>query len=105
MKSACDMNLQQVTFESDAQVVVEAMHTSHVGVSVFSTLISSFKRLFLNSNFEVKFVKPQANLVAHLLARVANSWASRCVFYSIPPRAAISLHFSRMGGVYLIQLE
>ncbi|KAK2411069.1 FT-interacting protein [Trifolium repens] len=29
MKSACDMNLQQVTFESDAQVVVEAMHTSH----------------------------------------------------------------------------
>jgi hypothetical protein len=41
MKSACDMNLQQVTFESDAQVVVEVIHTNHVGESVFSTLISS----------------------------------------------------------------
>jgi hypothetical protein len=51
----------------------------------------------------VKFVKRQA--IAHLLARAANSWASRCVFYFIPPRAANSLHFSRMSGVYLIQLE
>ncbi|KAK2429281.1 ankyrin repeat-containing protein [Trifolium repens] len=40
-----------------------------------SLLISSIKNLlFLNSNFEVKFVKRQANSVAHMLARVAGQF-------------------------------
>jgi hypothetical protein len=79
------MNMSNIIFETDAQVVAGAIHTKHVGVSLFSTLISNIKNLLLlNSNFEVKFVKRQANSVAHKLVRTANSWASRCVFHLIP---------------------
>jgi ribonuclease HI len=86
MQTTCNMNLENIIFESDAQVVTDAVHATNVGISMFSTIISSIKDLLLlNPNFEVKFVKRQANSVAHKLARAANSWASRCVFYSIPP--------------------
>jgi ribonuclease HI len=86
MKTACIMNLDKIIFECDSQLVVNAIHANHDGASAFSIIISSIKNLLLlNSNFEVKFVKRQANLVAHKLARAANSWASRCDFYSIPP--------------------
>jgi ribonuclease HI len=85
MKTACIMNLDKIIFECDSQLVVNAIHANHDGASAFSIIISSIKNLLLlNSNFEVKFVKRQANLVAHKLARAANSWASRCDFYSIP---------------------
>ncbi|CAJ2667453.1 unnamed protein product [Trifolium pratense] len=87
MKAACTMNRQHITFESDSQLVVGAIQDANYnGASIFSIIISNIKNLLLlNSNFEVKFVKRQANLVAHKLARVAKSWASRCDFYSIPP--------------------
>jgi hypothetical protein len=35
-------------------------------------------------NFEVKFIRRQANSVAHALARAANSWASFHRFEIIP---------------------
>ncbi|PNX77970.1 hypothetical protein L195_g033943 [Trifolium pratense] len=61
-------------FESDSQTVVRALQTSYGGVSMFSVLISSIKNMLpLNSNFDVKFIKRQANSVAHKLARVADS--------------------------------
>jgi ribonuclease HI len=86
MRMACNMNMHKVMFETDAQIVVGAANSNHVGVSLFSTIICNIKNLLLlNPNFEVKFVKRQANSVAHKLARAANSWASRCVFYSVPP--------------------
>jgi ribonuclease HI len=86
MKEAHNMNLTHISFETDSQIVVKALQTSYVGVSLFCVLISSIKNmLLLNSNFEVKFINRQANSVAHKLARVAGSWASRCIFYLIPP--------------------
>jgi ribonuclease HI len=85
MRVACDLNMHNVIFETDAQVVAGAAYSRHVGVSLFSTIILNIKNLLLlNPNFEVKFVKRQANSVAHKLARAANSWASRCIFYSVP---------------------
>ncbi|KAK2418779.1 hypothetical protein QL285_040944 [Trifolium repens] len=85
MRVACDMNMHNVNFETDAQVVAGAVHSRHVGVSLFSTIILNIKNLLLlNPNFKVKFVKRQANSVAHKLARAANFWASRCIFYSVP---------------------
>jgi hypothetical protein len=60
MQVASTMNLAYITFESDAQ------HADQEGVSIFSIIISSIKNLLhLSSNFKVKFVKRQANLVAH----------------------------------------
>jgi hypothetical protein len=86
MQAAYNRNMDNVIFESDAQVVTGVVHANHVGRSLFSALISSIKNLLLvKPNFEVKFVKRQANLVAHKLARAAISWASHCIFYSIPP--------------------
>jgi hypothetical protein len=49
----------------------------------FETLLDRINRIPLNPNFEVKFVKRQANSVAHKLAKATNLWVSPCVFYSI----------------------
>jgi DNA transposition AAA+ family ATPase len=63
MESASHMHLEHIVFESDSQLVVNAMEILNL---VYLTL--SIKILLvLNSNFEVKFVKHQANSVAHLL--------------------------------------
>jgi ribonuclease HI len=51
-------------FESDSQIVIDVISSSRHGVSEFSTLISQIQSLLLLvSNFEVKFVRRQANLV------------------------------------------
>jgi ribonuclease HI len=61
-----------VIIESDSQVVIEAISHGHQGASKFSSIISSIKSLLLLvPNFEVKFFRRQANMVAHFLARAA----------------------------------
>jgi ribonuclease HI len=76
----------QVIFESDSKVVVDAIHSRNVGVSEFCSIISSIQSLLLlYPNFEVKFVKRQANSVAHTLARAAYSKTSRYIYDLIPP--------------------
>jgi ribonuclease HI len=74
-----------IIFESDAKVVVDAIHATHHGNSEWSSLISSIK-LLLHSypNFEVKFIKWQANIATHTLARAAYSWPSCMFFNSVP---------------------
>ncbi|XP_058756177.1 uncharacterized protein LOC131629404 [Vicia villosa] len=66
--------------------VVQAIHSDHEGGSEFSLIIMSIKILLhVFSNFEVKFIRRQANSVAHSLAKAANSWARRSVIHMIPP--------------------
>jgi hypothetical protein len=58
-------------------VLVDAIHMKRRGNSVFLSIVHdivSFMSSFIN--FEVKFVMRQTNLVAHTLARAANSWGS-----------------------------
>jgi hypothetical protein len=56
------------------------------GVSEFCAIISSMAAsLSLHPSFEVKFVRRQANMDAHTLARVAISWASHRIIEIIPP--------------------
>ncbi|XP_058762257.1 uncharacterized protein LOC131635640 [Vicia villosa] len=43
------------------------------------------KVIFESDAQQVKFIKRQANLVAHSLAKAANSWTRRSVINSIPP--------------------
>jgi len=53
------------------------------GDSEFYTIVFSIiYQLSLHFNFEVKFVRKQANMVAHNLARAACSWVSHCIFNS-----------------------
>jgi ribonuclease HI len=76
---------RNVIFESDSKLVVDAISSTHNGISEFSTLITHIQSLLRSHNyFEVKYVKRQANNVAHTLARAAYSMSSRRVYDSIP---------------------
>ncbi|XP_058774289.1 uncharacterized protein LOC131648555 [Vicia villosa] len=72
--SAINLQLESVIFESDSQNTVQAILSNHKGCSDFSSIISSIHVLLLNfPNFEVKFVKRQANSVAHAITKAADS--------------------------------
>jgi ribonuclease HI len=74
-----------VVFESDSKNLVDAIHHLRGGNSEFSLLVSNINNfLACNQNFLVKFVRRQANMVAHTLARAAISWARRCTFKTLP---------------------
>ncbi|GAU20010.1 hypothetical protein TSUD_273450 [Trifolium subterraneum] len=85
MEEARDKGLDRVQFESDSKVLVEAIHMKRRGNSEFLSIVHdiiSFMSSFLN--FEVKFIRRQANSVAHTLARAASSWSSFHRFENIP---------------------
>ncbi|GAU24451.1 hypothetical protein TSUD_364350 [Trifolium subterraneum] len=77
MEEARHRGLNRVQFESDSKVLIEAIHMKHRGNSEFLSIVHDILSLMSSFiNFEVKFVRRQANLVAHTLARAANSWAN-----------------------------
>jgi ribonuclease HI len=64
----------RVVFESDSSTLVQALSSPGRGDSEFYAIVSSIIYLLsLHSNFEVKFVRRQANMVAHTLARAVCS--------------------------------
>ncbi|GAU38425.1 hypothetical protein TSUD_396050 [Trifolium subterraneum] len=74
MKEMARRGFIYVIFETDSKRVVEATQRPHNGVSEFSSIICNIQNILsLNSNFNMKFVKRQANMVAHKLARAAIS--------------------------------
>ncbi|GAU45117.1 hypothetical protein TSUD_183250 [Trifolium subterraneum] len=85
MEEARYRGLDRVQFESDSKVLIEVIHMKRRGNSEFLSIIHDILSLMSSFiNFEVKFVRRQANLVAHTLARAANSWASFHRFENIP---------------------
>ncbi|GAU45740.1 hypothetical protein TSUD_77650 [Trifolium subterraneum] len=85
MEEARHRGLNRVQFESDLKVLIEAIHVKRRGNSEFLSIVHDILSLMSSFiNFEVKFVRRQANLVAHTLARAANSWASFHRFENIP---------------------
>jgi len=80
--------LYNIIFESDLKVLVDAVHSVAVGISEFSSIVLNIRGLLSSiSNFEVKFFRHQANILAHNLVKVASSSAIRQVFffYFVPP--------------------
>ncbi|GAU48531.1 hypothetical protein TSUD_98640 [Trifolium subterraneum] len=76
MEEARHRGLNRVQFESDSKVLIEVIHMKRRN-SEFLLIVHDILSLMSSFiNFEVKFVRRQANLVAHTLARAANSWAS-----------------------------
>ncbi|XP_058746265.1 uncharacterized protein LOC131619152 [Vicia villosa] len=74
IQSATTLHNIPVIFESDSQQVVKALSSSSSGNSEFYLIIKSIKLLLLEfPNFEVKFIKRQANMVAHTLDKAVNS--------------------------------
>jgi ribonuclease HI len=93
MRAMVNRGITHVIFESDSKIVVDAIHTSRDGVSEFSSLICNIKNTLLsNSNFVVKFVRRQANMVAHSLARAAISRPRRDVIDILPTCIATLLY-------------
>jgi ribonuclease HI len=81
MKKVECIGLRNVIFETDSKSVVDAIHRRVNGISEFSSLIVMIKNvLSLFSNFQVKFIKRQANTVAHKLAITIVSWLRRYIF-------------------------
>jgi ribonuclease HI len=80
--------ITHVIFESDSKsIVVAILPIYHVrgGSSEFCFLISQINSILsCNPNFVVKFIKQQANMVAHTLARAVISQSRRCTFESLP---------------------
>jgi ribonuclease HI len=77
--------ISHVVVETDSKSLVDAIHHLHVGSSEFSLLVCQIKNvLFANPNFMVRFVKRQANIVAHTLAMAAISRPRRCTFDRLP---------------------
>jgi ribonuclease HI len=92
MEEAIHRGLSPIIFESDSKLVVDAISSRQSGVSEFSILISRIQSMLsANNYFEVKYVKRQANKVAHYLARAAFSLSSRRVFDLVPPCIATYL--------------
>ncbi|GAU30833.1 hypothetical protein TSUD_267530 [Trifolium subterraneum] len=74
MEEARHRGPHRVQFESDSKVLVEAIHMKRRGNSEFLSIVHDILSLMSSFiNFEVKCVRRQANLVAHTLARAANS--------------------------------
>ncbi|MCH81027.1 cytochrome P450, partial [Trifolium medium] len=85
LKVMTQRGISHVIFETDSKTVVDAIHHLRGGSSEFSFIIRRINNILLcNPNFKVKFVKRQANMVAHTLARAAISWPSRCTFETLP---------------------
>jgi len=73
----------RVVFESNSSTLVQAPSSPSHGDSEFYAIVSIIiYQLSLYSNFEVKFVRRQANIVAHTLTRTIYSWANHRIFYS-----------------------
>lgn len=70
IQAAIHMQLDCVIFESDSQMVVQAIHISYGDNSEFSLIIRSIKS-FLHCilNFEVKFANHQVNSIVHLFTK------------------------------------
>ncbi|XP_024634710.1 uncharacterized protein [Medicago truncatula] len=81
-----DMQFDNVDFETDSKLTVDAFLATRNDLSEFGSIMTSCRSLFRNlfSNSRVEFVRRQANAVAHALAREATSLASPAVYYDIP---------------------
>jgi ribonuclease HI len=93
MRAMVQRGVSHAIFESDSKSLVDAIKHIHAGVSDFSLIVQQINNvLSLNPNFMVRFVKRQANIVAHTLARAAISWPRRCNIDSLPHCISSYLH-------------
>jgi len=83
---ARDLQLVNMNFETDSKTVVDNIYGKMQSVSDYSAIINGCRRLIACDlpNFDVKFIKREANKVDHSLARDAPCYASFRIFIRIP---------------------
>jgi ribonuclease HI len=85
IKLAVERGYQSVTFESDCRFVVEAVNTTQVPQNEVGDIISSCQELLsFHNHFSVKYVRRQANEVAHSIARASLSYPRPHIFNDVP---------------------
>ncbi|XP_020225309.1 uncharacterized protein LOC109807197 [Cajanus cajan] len=81
----CDQGYTRVILESDSKQVVEDILNSNIYYSEYGhTLHRCHSLLNSHPNLLVRFIRRQANHVAHSLTRTSRYYASSHVFYFIP---------------------
>jgi hypothetical protein len=82
-----------VIFETDSMNVVIAIHNLRGSFSEFSSIICNIINVPLyNPNFMVNFIKRQANIIAHTLARAVIFLSSHYLFEMLPLCITLLLH-------------
>lgn len=76
-----DLGLQNIIFETDCKSIVDHISNPKLGSSYLNVIIRKCRtNLSLSPKSRVSFLRRQANLVVHNLAREARSYASIHVF-------------------------
>ncbi|XP_073017991.1 uncharacterized protein [Primulina eburnea] len=79
------LDLQNVLFETDSKLVVDAIASNLADRSEFGSIVAACcSLLYQEPSYEVRFARRQANMAAHTLARAANSSASLFISYDSP---------------------
>ncbi|MCI22711.1 pentatricopeptide repeat-containing protein, partial [Trifolium medium] len=81
-----EMQITDMDFEMDCKRVVDSLYSSRTYNSDLGDILSDCRTILATSlvNSHVKFIRRQANDVAHKLARVATAQASFHNFIDIP---------------------
>jgi len=91
LQQAIQIALDKVAFETDCQVVVNALLNNSLFVNELGSLLSNCRTLLSSSaSYTLAFIRRQANRVAHNLARVSILHASPSIF-NHPPYCIHSL--------------
>lgn len=92
------MQSKQVTIESDALLVVNAIHKNvHNQLEVGNILADCRRALNASCNVQVVFVKKPANRAAHLMARVPCQLNGYNVFRSPPSSLLEAILYDSSG--------
>ncbi|MCI10405.1 eukaryotic translation initiation factor 3 subunit C, partial [Trifolium medium] len=81
-----------VIFESDCQQVVNALRNDYLYANELDTLLSTCSSLLnSNANYNIAYVRMQANRVAHNLAKASLFQSSSSVHHYYPPNYISSI--------------
>lgn len=87
-----ELELDNVIFELDCNMVVDHINSSIEDVSEFGAIIAHVSQLLrLLPNFNVEFVWRQKNILAHKFARIVTSLHSARYFDYVPTCIALSI--------------
>lgn len=85
IKWMTNFGYDRVLFELDFKSVVDKIHSPGADISELGSIIQECSGIISSfPNFNVKFIRRQANSAAHCLARVALSKSSLHIYHCIP---------------------
>lgn len=91
------LGYDRVVFELDCKSVVDNIHSPGADISELGSIIQECSGIISSfPNFNVKFIRRQANSAAHCLARVALSKSSLHIYHCIPADCISQLIINEM---------